>query len=48
MTGVEVPLGDGRVEVPLPDRDATVAEPPGDGAVDLRAAVEPFSRRCRR
>ena len=48
MTGVELPLGDGRVEVPLPDRDVTVAKPPDGGAVDVRAGAAPFSRRCRR
>jgi nickel-dependent lactate racemase len=40
MTDVEVPLGDGSVEVTLPDCDVTVAEPPGGEAVDVRAAAE--------
>ncbi|PSQ15715.1 hypothetical protein BRD02_06150 [Halobacteriales archaeon QS_8_69_73] len=40
MTGVELPLGDGGVEVTLPDCDVTVAEPPGGEAVDVRAAAE--------
>ena len=38
--GVQVPLGEGTVDVELPDCSATVAEPPGGEAVDIRAAAE--------
>ena len=38
--GVQVPLGDGSVDVELPDCAVSVAEPPGGEAVDVRAAAE--------
>jgi nickel-dependent lactate racemase len=38
--GVQVPLGEGTVDVELPDCSVTVAEPPGGEAVDVRAAAE--------
>ncbi|PSQ41735.1 hypothetical protein BRD14_05800 [Halobacteriales archaeon SW_5_68_122] len=38
--GVPVPLGEGTVDVELPDCSVTVAEPPGGEAVDVRAAAE--------
>ncbi|PSQ11518.1 hypothetical protein BRC99_06345 [Halobacteriales archaeon QS_7_69_60] len=38
--GVQVPLGEGMVDVELPDYPVTVAEPPGGEAVDVRAAAE--------
>jgi len=38
--GVQVPLGDGTVDVTLPDCDVTVAEPPGGEEVDVRTAAE--------
>jgi nickel-dependent lactate racemase len=38
--GVPVPLGDGTVEVTLPDCDVTVAEPPGGEEVEVRTAAE--------
>jgi len=37
---MELPLGDGSVTVSLPDRDVTVADPPGGTTVDVRAAAE--------
>jgi nickel-dependent lactate racemase len=37
---VELPLGEGHVEVSLPDCDVTVAEPPGGETVDVRDAAE--------
>ncbi|MFQ3295584.1 MAG: nickel-dependent lactate racemase [Halobacteriales archaeon] len=37
---MELPLGDGTIEVTLPDCDATVAEAPGGSPVDVRAAAE--------
>ena len=40
MGGFQVPLGEGAVDVALPDCDVTVAEPPGGEAVDVRAAAE--------
>ena len=36
---MEVPLGDGRVPVELPDCEVSVAEPAGSGAVDTRQAA---------
>jgi nickel-dependent lactate racemase len=36
---LEVPLGEGTVEVSLPECDVTVATPAGSDAVDVRAAV---------
>ena len=38
--GVQVPLGEGTVDVELPDCSVTVAEPPGGEAVDVQAAAE--------
>ncbi|PSP67996.1 hypothetical protein BRC85_03730 [Halobacteriales archaeon QS_1_69_70] len=38
--GVRVPLGDGTIDVTLPDRAVTVAEPPGGEPVDVRTAAE--------
>jgi nickel-dependent lactate racemase len=38
--GVQVPLGDGTVDVSLPDCAVTVAEPPGGEPVDVRSAAE--------
>ena len=38
--GVQVPLGEGTVDVELPDCSVTVAEPPGGETVDVRAAAE--------
>ena len=38
--GIQVPLGDGTVDVTLPDCDVTVAEPPGGEEVDVRTAAE--------
>lgn len=40
MTVVEVPLGDGSIDVDLGDCEVTVAEPPGADPVDVRAAAE--------
>ncbi len=37
---IEVPLGDGHVEVSLPDCDVTVAEPPGAEPVNVAEATE--------
>jgi nickel-dependent lactate racemase len=37
---VELPLGEERIEVSLPDCDVTVAEPPGGETVDVREAAE--------
>jgi nickel-dependent lactate racemase len=37
---VELPLGDDRIAVSLPDCDVTVAEPPGGESVDVGAAAE--------
>ena len=37
---VQVPLGEGTIDVELPDCSVTVAEPPGGEAVDVRAAAE--------
>ncbi|PSQ43714.1 hypothetical protein BRD07_01340 [Halobacteriales archaeon QS_9_68_42] len=37
---MQVPLGDGSVDVELPDCAVSVAEPPGGEAVDVRAAAE--------
>jgi nickel-dependent lactate racemase len=36
---MEVPLGDGRVPIELPDCEVSVAEPAGSGAVDTRQAA---------
>ena len=38
--GVQVPLGEGTVDVELPGCAVSVAEPPGGEAVDVRAAAE--------
>ncbi|WP_135820666.1 lactate racemase domain-containing protein [Halostella litorea] len=37
---MELPLGDGAVDVSLPDCDVTVADPPGGDAVDPREAAK--------
>jgi nickel-dependent lactate racemase len=37
---MELPLGNGTVSVSLPDRDVTVAEPPGAAVVDVESAAE--------
>jgi nickel-dependent lactate racemase len=38
--GVRVPLGDGTIDVTLPDCAVTVADPPGGEPVDVRTAAE--------
>jgi nickel-dependent lactate racemase len=38
-TEIEIPLGDGRVAVDLPECAVTVAEPPGGDAIDVRRAA---------
>ncbi len=40
MTDVQVPFGDGTVDVALPDCDVAVADPPGGTPVDVRATAE--------
>ena len=50
---VELPLGEGTVDVSLPDCDVTVAEPPGGEAVDVaraarEAAADPHGPRLAR
>ncbi len=37
---MELLLGEGRIEVAVPDADVTVAEPPGAESVDVRSAAE--------
>jgi nickel-dependent lactate racemase len=37
---MQLPLGDGTIDVTLPDCEVTVAEPPGGTPVDVRAAAE--------
>jgi nickel-dependent lactate racemase len=40
MADFQVPLGDGTLDVALPDCAVTAADPPGGEAVDVRAAAE--------
>ena len=40
MPSARVPLGEGTIDLDLPGRAVTVAEPPGGEAIDVRAAAE--------